>query len=250
MINKNLIMDVGAHMGRDTQYYLGLGYNVVAVEANPECVWSLRDDFNVEINDERLRVIHTAISTYKGTIDLITNNKNSALSTVYPERAERNKLWGAVNSTVLVPCNTFENILRSWGIPYYLKIDIEGADHLCLEALEKFKDRPSYVSTEVDFDNYKSALATLHRLGYDKFKTVNQGSLPENTSGPFGEDAPGEWKTFEQTKRLWWFLGLERRLFEGASRLHGTKIHKWYQWLKGATSGPYDIHARHHDKVD
>ena len=39
-------------------------------------------------------------------------------------------------------------VYRSHGIPYYLKIDVEGVDRLILEELKRFQDRPQYVSIE------------------------------------------------------------------------------------------------------
>lgn len=37
-MNNSLIIDVGMHTGRDTEFYLKKGFNVVAIEANPELV--------------------------------------------------------------------------------------------------------------------------------------------------------------------------------------------------------------------
>ena len=34
----NLIYDVGLHRGEDTDFYLKMGFGVVAVEANPELI--------------------------------------------------------------------------------------------------------------------------------------------------------------------------------------------------------------------
>ena len=39
-------------------------------------------------------------------------------------------------------------ILGEYGIPYYLKVDIEGADLLCLEGLTWFTSRLTYISIE------------------------------------------------------------------------------------------------------
>lgn len=41
-------------------------------------------------------------------------------------------------------------LFTEYGIPYYAKVDIEGSDRLCLEALLGFADRPRYVSVESD----------------------------------------------------------------------------------------------------
>ena len=34
MVN-NLIFDIGMHTGEDTRFYLNIGYDVIAIEANP-----------------------------------------------------------------------------------------------------------------------------------------------------------------------------------------------------------------------
>ena len=38
MIKKNLIFDLGFHNGDDSDFYLKKGFNVIALEANPELV--------------------------------------------------------------------------------------------------------------------------------------------------------------------------------------------------------------------
>ena len=37
-MNNNLIFDFGFHNGDDSDFYLRKGYNIVAIEANPELV--------------------------------------------------------------------------------------------------------------------------------------------------------------------------------------------------------------------
>ncbi len=44
----------------------------------------------------------------------------------------------------------FAGALRKFGAPYYLKIDIEGCDTVCVRSLAEFKERPDYVSIESD----------------------------------------------------------------------------------------------------
>jgi len=37
---------------------------------------------------------------------------------------------------IRVPCRIFRSILNEFGIPFYLKVDIQGNDFLCVEALD------------------------------------------------------------------------------------------------------------------
>jgi len=75
----------------------------------------------------------------------------------------------------------FEDILDDVSVPYYLKIDIEGLDMLCVQALHRFDRRPDFVSVESNaatlrapFEPVFDELAQLWTLGYRSFKYVDQ----------------------------------------------------------------------------
>jgi hypothetical protein len=65
---------------------------------------------------------------------------------------------------------TFDSVLAQYGVPYYLKIDIERASRHCLQALSP-PDVPPYISIEAHTVAY---LGMLSMLGYDEFKLVDQ----------------------------------------------------------------------------
>src|SRR5262249_13256689 len=57
-----------------------------------------------------------------------------------------------------------------YGTPFYMKIDIEGNDALCLRDL-RGRELPKYISVEAGgVDN----LNALHELGYSRFKCISQ----------------------------------------------------------------------------
>jgi hypothetical protein len=51
---KRLIYDIGMHNGADTEFYLRKGFDVIAIEANPDCVAHVRKRFEAEISAGRL----------------------------------------------------------------------------------------------------------------------------------------------------------------------------------------------------
>ena len=77
---------------------------------------------------------------------------------------------GSAHHQIMVPCVRFEELLEKHGVPYYLKIDIEGNDALCLDALRP-KRVPTFISVEA---GDTALLDQLHALGYTKFKCVSQ----------------------------------------------------------------------------
>lgn len=229
---EDLIYDVGFHNGNDTAYYLARGYRVVAVEANPALAEQGRQRFAAEIATGRLTLVEAGIAAQAGTAVFWVNDDNTEWSAFDRDVAGR---AGAVCRPVEVRCVRFGDILARYGVPWYLKIDIERSDVHCLEELDR-RDLPAYVSIEVQAIEYFFLLAA---LGYDAFKIVDQTAhaaqadeaigynFPAGSSGPFGEDTPGPWQSAANVmyEYLHWLLGYPER---------GTLTSR--RW--------YDIHAK------
>lgn len=57
-------------------------------------------------------------------------------------------------------------------MPYYLKVDIEGADHLCIQGLQR-NLLPKYLSVEGS-PKTRESLQHLHAIGFSGFKCITQ----------------------------------------------------------------------------
>lgn len=234
------IYDVGMNIGEDTHYYLARGFNVVAIEAHPQMIEAAKSRFAQEINDGRLILIHGAIADKPGTIRFYICDTMSAWSTTDTFLMEQQKRGGAVFHEVDVPCLQFADIIRQYGMPYYLKVDIEGCDHLCIEALSEFKVRPRLLSVEVDFYNHKKTLEAAEKLGYDNFQIVSQSGVPAqkvpfasiegNTidytfqigcTGLFGHDLPTKWDSAEGAQDELSGIRLQHKAIGALGRLGG-----------------------------
>jgi FkbM family methyltransferase len=209
----DLIVDVGTHKGEDSDFYLKLGYRVVAVEANPALADKLRQRFNEAIADGRLMLVDKAIGGTTGSISFFLNKKNSVWGTADSRWAARNRELGADSEEITVASVRFADLIGKYGCPHYLKIDVEGADMLCVDALKTISCRPKFISLESTKTSWSDLLKefnTLETLGYTKFKVVRQGrhksghftaqdgrkihySFEKDASGPFGEDLDGPW---------------------------------------------------------
>jgi FkbM family methyltransferase len=210
----DLIYDVGFHSGEDTKFYLSKGFKVVAIEAHPGLYKTGLAKFSREIESGCLTLLNVAVAETSGPISFFESD-NDVWGSIRPDAARRNQRLGAQFREINVQGRRFEEILRQFGVPYYLKVDIEGADSLCLKALDHFDDRPRYVSIEAEVDvlsAIRKEIESLRLLGYAKFKIVRQGHVPlqscpfparegqyveykfpYGSSGTFGEEAPGEW---------------------------------------------------------
>jgi FkbM family methyltransferase len=233
-VNPRLIYDVGAHIGEDTEFYLKKGFRVIAIEANPILVEKLKAKFRPNIADGSLILIDCAIAKTAGEVAFYVNPRTE-WSTSQPAFAERNAHMGSPSEQISVNALRFQDVLAEHGIPYYLKIDVEGADVLCLEGLLKFSDRPRYVSMESDKRSWRALVQEFElfeRLGYTKFKIVDQEQVyrvkvprpakegryiehrfEPGSSGLFGRELPGKWLTMRQALRRYRLIYLRYLLF-------------------------------------
>jgi FkbM family methyltransferase len=169
----DLVFDVGMHNGDDTAYYLHKGYRVVAVEANPELVPAAGRRFAAAITAGRLYIENVAIAAERGEVDLWVSARHDLLGSTSRENAAR---FGGQVRAVRVPCRPLGELTARHGVPFYLKVDIEGSDRLCLEALGP-PDLPQYVSVEMDHACGDADIGRLAELGYVRFQCIRQNDF-------------------------------------------------------------------------
>lgn len=182
-IQPDLVYDVGLHDGVDTAFYLRSGYRVVAIDANPEAIAHAELVFARAIQDGQLRLVHAAIVAPGGleTVTLYVSEQRE-WSSLIREIAGRD---GVGVHEVEVPTTTLASLIEQFGIPFYLKIDIEGMDDAALVSLASISARPTFVSVEAESadDSGRTDREALQKLdllvelGYTQFKLVDQDSL-------------------------------------------------------------------------
>ena len=213
-MQRDLIYDVGMHDGTDTHYYLRKGFRVVAIEADPDLAEAGRARFAREITEGRLVIVNKAIVATRGPV-ILNRSQNTLWNTVSSERAsEFAQRRGVTSTQVEVDGVTSADLLAEHGVPYYMKIDIEGLDLVALEGLRAFDERPAFVSIESerrDIKSVRNEIDKLVSLAYDRFNVVPQhlvhfqkepvpvkegqaaGPPERESSGMFGLDLPGPW---------------------------------------------------------
>ncbi len=168
-----IIFDIGMYDCADTAYYLALGNRVVAVEANPQFVQRAHDRFHAEIESGQLIVVNAAISTDTRPVTLVLSGDDLGASSLFPKRIEGRQPIASIT----VPGLPIADLLARHGVPHYLKIDIEGADRLCVLNL-RVDARPQFLSFEVGPDA-EELIEHVRSIGYSRFKIINQISFRE-----------------------------------------------------------------------
>ena len=276
--HEDLVYDIGMHKGEDTDYYLKKGFRVIGFEADPDLIEYCKSRFLEAIERGRLIIVEGAIveqqsdETAGRTVKFYKNLENSVWGTVNDAWARRNERLGTHNHIVEVKAIDFTKCLEKYGVPYYMKIDIEGSGTICLKSLLGFGLKPSYISVEsekVIFERLREELSLLQRLGYDKLRAVQQENVnhqaeptssgegvyvghafQQGSSGLFGKDLPGRWKNEGQILGEYRIIFTLYRLFGDDSLLNKLVIGRLcMRVLKRALRRPlpgwYDTHARH-----
>ncbi len=272
---QNLIYDVGLHQGQDTDFYLKKGFDVVAFEANPANVEFCQNRFAKEIAEGKLTIVEGGIvelEDFRGNghkIEFYRNEEHSFWGTTDKEFAYRNEVMGTHNEKIEIAAVNFADALAKYGIPYYLKADIVGSERICLRALLEFENKPDYLSIrseKVIWSNLEEEFDLFQKLGYDRFKAVQQDFtdfsvtlngekyvFEEGASGVFGEETSGKWRNVEQILKdyhriftLYWLFGDYSYMLQKTGGK--TFIGQLERIVRRPLPGWYDTHAKLRDE--
>ena len=246
------VFDIGMFDGSDTASYLETGCRVIAVEANPPLVKSAEERFRSQLASGQLTCVQAAISSDNKEVELFLSAADPGSSSLFSERVANKRPDGAIR----VRGMTLDHLFDEYGIPDYLKVDIEGADRLCVLALTQAR-RPHYLSFEIG-DDVEELVHHIESIGFNRFTIINQKSFRE-----IGNENPLYDRFARRSMR---YLGFARpRLIRRGKRFfaigHSSGPAPWESdgrwsnavatrgWLRKIASEPdssnwYDLHAR------
>ena len=170
----DLVFDVGMNNADDTAYYLSRGMKVVAVEADPSLCLAARERFSDAVTDGQLIIENIGIADREGESEFWISDRS-----VWSSFSHENAVKGNAHATpVLIRTARFRRLLEQYGTPYFVKVDIEGNDRLCLQDLADFA-RPPFLSIEMSHEDGDVDIELMTDLGYRTFKCVRQNDFFE-----------------------------------------------------------------------
>jgi len=158
--NGNTIFDIGANAGHKTDIFLRLGAKVLAVDPDEANQEALRQRFlKYRIAPKTVSIEGKAISDNVTVRTMWVDASGSAKNTLNPKWVETlrtdEKRFGqrlSFASEKKVETTTLEELMAVHGVPFFIKIDVEGHE---LNVLRGMNRPVPYLSFEVNLPEFK-----------------------------------------------------------------------------------------------
>jgi FkbM family methyltransferase len=191
----DFVFDVGAHIGHRTASFLRLGARVVAVEPQPAAAGFLRVLYAWR---PRAKIVRAACGRSEGTIQLQVNSANPIVSTASPafiDAAAGSVGWEGQkwDRTIESPLTSLDALMRDYGSPSFIKIDVEGFETDVLAGLSKAPPSLSFEFTTIQRDVAAQGVKLCAALGFKSYQAVIGETHVFAFDAPVGEGTLLDW---------------------------------------------------------
>jgi len=208
---KRRIYDLGANNGDDIPYYLKKADLVIAVEANPKLAQGMRVKYEKDISSGKLFIENCVITTNESKKLVpfyLYKNDHIVSQFMKPGEPQINNF-----EKVMLPSMSIIDLVKKYGDPFYIKIDLEGYDQEILRTLFENKIFPEWISAESHSIEIFALLVSSNF--YKSFNLIDGGTISKkynnvkiqtnsgeelfaflpHSAGPFGSDLKSDWLT-------------------------------------------------------
>ncbi len=158
----DLCFDIGANLGNRVRSFRALGCKVLAVEPQARCIHELERNFR---SDAEIIIVPKAAGKKigKSTLRISSEHVLSSMSENFINRTRSSGRfdgveWGSEES---IEVTTLEQLIEEYGMPQFIKIDVEGHEP---EVLDGLGSAVPALSFEWVPELFSHALACIERL--------------------------------------------------------------------------------------
>jgi FkbM family methyltransferase len=202
-IKGKLVFDVGSNIGKITKILVQNKAKVISIE--PITKLTLDNP-----NYKKATIINACVSNNVGKIPFYECRNSSAISTCYAswqlglykpkDDKPLEKFW---HPPVKLPCVTLDSLIKDYGIPFYIKIDVEGYEDKVFAGLSQKIQMISFEYTGGYPKIIKKILNKVNELGYTELIAFE---VNKTEDGNFKIE-----KRFENTKEFHkYYMGLKQ----------------------------------------
>jgi FkbM family methyltransferase len=189
----DLVFDVGAHVGDRVASFRRIGATVVAVEPQPALANTIGFFY---ARNRRVVIERKAIGRTAGEVRLMVNTDNPTVTTAsnaFIHAAKDAPGWQGQHwdKAIRVPMTTLDELIDAYGVPAFIKIDVEGYEEEALMGLTQPVNALSFEFTTIQRDVARACIDRCVALGLTRF---NAAVGESQALGDWRHaDAIGEW---------------------------------------------------------
>ena len=173
----DLVFDVGANVGNRAKIFSRLGAKVIAFEPQPYCLGILQEGF---ATDNAMAIVGKGLGETPGTVILNISDAHtiSSMSQDFMAATSKTGRFGEMgwSKQIEVEVTTLDQAIAEYGIPRFVKIDVEGFELSVIRGLSTPVEALSFEFTPECMTTAARSIARLSEIGSYEF----QLSLGEN----------------------------------------------------------------------
>lgn len=131
-----LCFDIGANVGNRVSVFLSLQSKVIAVEPQPQCCYTLNSLYS---QNKNFTLIPMALGSQEGITDMMICDAStiSSLSKEWIDKVKQSGRFANHNwyATQKVQLTTIDNLIIKYGVPSFIKIDVEGYEYEVIKGM-------------------------------------------------------------------------------------------------------------------
>jgi FkbM family methyltransferase len=190
----NLVYDIGANKGNKVKALLRMGYKVIAVEPEKKALSTLSWRFS---KNKNVTIVENGVSDKKAELTIHIAGSRSGLNTLSDKwvnslEKEQENRWHKKHSfkdSYTIEVTTLDDLFSKYGIPYFIKIDVEGYENKVIKGMSRM---PAFISFETNLPEFlEETIGCIQHLKSLSDKIVFNYSLSDKL-------VSGKWMTGEE----------------------------------------------------
>ena len=167
LMNKgDLYFDIGAHLGEKSKPFIEKKIRTIMVEPLPICVKTLKRLYS---KNSIVKIIPKGLGS-KNTKKILSINKQMPTVSTFAKHWKSGRFSNLTwSEKTQIQITTLDNLIKKFGDPQYIKIDVEGYELNVLKGLSKKSGIISFEITSEFFSDAIKCLKHLKKLSYNSF---------------------------------------------------------------------------------
>jgi FkbM family methyltransferase len=171
-----IAFDIGANIGQTIDALFNDYDKIIAFEANPNLALNLKSRYT----QDKIIIESLGVSD-KNEVKTFNISNSHVVSTFSNDWITNSRFTGVYNWDTAIQVNTItlDDIIKKYGIPYFIKVDVEGYEYEVFQGLTSLLEETYFAFewAEEQYEKINQTIDYLKSLGYSNFDYTYQDNL-------------------------------------------------------------------------